>query len=122
MKIRDLLTKIRESIDYQRFIDLSARLNASVETATQEDMQKLVKMSIEVGKEVHKSCKVFAEYTLSHSMPKKRSEEALTGLRKKAEEIDKTIRFTIGDVLPEFKPFLEKLEEGLAHEREKPYA
>ena len=122
MKLRDLLTEIRESVDYQKFIDLLAYLNASDTNITQENTEKLVKISIEIGKEVSKSCNAFAKHILSHFIPKERSEKALAGLRRKAEEIDKIIRFTIGDVLPEFQPFLEKLEEGLVPKGEKLHA
>lgn len=111
MKIRDLLIKIRETTDYDKFLILLRFPKTSEGNLPQEDMKKFVAITIEIGKKVNKASEDFVKYALPHSTPKDKSEESLAGVQKKAEELKEIIKFTINKVLPEFGPFLKASEK-----------
>jgi len=113
VKIRDLLGEIRGSAEYGSFLILLRLSKASKGNLSQENMKKFTLLTVEIAKKIGKASRDFVNHALPHSMPKDNSEKSLTGVRKKAEELDKTIEFTINDVLPEFMPFLKTLEKEL---------
>ena len=111
MKIRDLLNEIKGTVEYEKFLIFLRFPKTSEGNLPQEDMKKFVAITIEIGKKVNKASRDFVSHALPHSTPKDKSEESLAGMQKKAEELDKTIRFTINEVLPEFGPFLKASEK-----------